>query len=285
MAKKKTSKKNAAGAATGAAVGALFSGQAAPKPKTAAKGKVREDVSLPPDLQGDAEVAAAYRVIKTDLEKKGKLSDKRCQAWMLRWWCERFAATGNRPDTTHFIGGLGSFDFVLTKKITITQEKQEALELIGADISNFVETSGISVDMDAVAKLGYMDRLQEAIGNLVAGKKTCPKCDTSCVESCKFCPNCGKSVANVVGEEGNPEHVEQIFAPKVTTKEGIIEALKDIAEDCEADGGLADKIQAVVEILKPVPQVKKAEVEGKSATECFAICYESKVAGKGSQKK
>lgn len=236
-------KKNPASAA---AASALFGGKAAaPKRKASGSTAQRETVSLPPELVEDVEVAAAFRQIKSDLEKKGKMADKKAQAFCLRWWCERFAATGKRPEMTHFVGGDGSFDFVLTRKITVTAEKQEALEMIGADISEQVETSGLTIDMDAVVRLGYMDKLQAAIGAMV----------------------------------DDPEHVAEIFTPKVTVKETIMEALPGIAEECEADGGLADKIQAIVEILKPVPQVKKAELAGADAAACFARVNESTQAG------
>jgi len=232
--------------ASSAAASALFGGKAAPKKKTAtSSGKDRETVSLPPNLVEATEVAAAYRQIKADLEKKGKLADKQAQEFCLRWWCERFAATGKRPDMTHFVGGDGSFDFVLTRKITITAEKQEALDMIGADISEQVETSGLSIDMDAVVRLGYMEKLQAAIAEMV----------------------------------DDDEHIAEIFTPKVTVKEGILEALPGIAQECEADGGLADKIQAIVDILKPVPQVKKAELAGADAAGCFTRVVESSLAG------
>jgi hypothetical protein len=232
--------------AKSAAASALFGGKATKK-KSASKssGKQRESVSVPPELVDDMEIAAAYRQIKDDLKKKGDSADKRVKAHCQRWWCERFAATGKRPDMTHFVGGEGSFDFVVTKRISVTAEKQEALEMIGADISEYVETSGIAIDMDAVVRLGYMDKLQEAISELV----------------------------------DDPEHVAEIFTPKVTVKDGIIEALPGIAEECEADGGLADKIEAIVEILKPVPQVKKAELEGADAEACFARVNEATLAG------
>lgn len=234
-----------------AAASALFGGKAAPKPKAASSsGKDRETVSLPPELDDSMEVAAAWRVIKSDMEKKGKLADKLVQNYCLRWWCERFAATNKRPEMTHFVGGDGAFDFVLTRKITITAEKQEALDMIGADISDQVETSGISIDMDAVVQFGYMDKLQAAIGEMV----------------------------------DDPEHIAKIFTPKVTVKEGIMEALPGIAAESDADGGLADKIQAVIDILKPVPQVKVASLAGSDAAACFKRVDES-VLAKGKKKK
>lgn len=264
------------------ATSALFSGKAKPKAKkTTSKGKERETVSFPPNLVEAANVAAAFRQIKSDLEKKGKLADKKAQSFMLRWWCERFAATGKRPDMTHFVGGDAGMDFVVTRKITINAEKQEALEMIGADISDHVETSGINVEMDAIVSLGYMDSLQTAIQEMVGDKKTCPQCKTESPEGAHFCRECGNDLEEVEASGGDPSHVSKIFTPKVTVKEGIIEALPSIAEECEADGGLADKIQAIVEILKPVPQVKKAAVEGVDAEGAFKIVNDSKLSGGG----
>lgn len=240
------------GSATADATSALFGGKAKAKKKTSKSSKSeRETVSLPPELTDSAEVAAAYRVIKSDLEKKGKVADKQVQEFCRRWWCERFAATGRRPEMTHFVGGEGSFDFVLTRKISVTAAKQEALEMIGADLDDWVETSGIDIDMDAVVRLGYMDKLQAAIQDMVE----------------------------------DPEHVAEIFTPKVTVKDGIMEALPSIAEECEADGGLADKIEAVVDILKPVAQVKKADLAGADPDKCFQRVNESTLAGGKSKNK
>lgn len=261
--------------ATSAAVDGLFGGKAA-KTKTKAKsGKVRAEVELPKDLREVADVAMAYRVIKDDLKKKGELADKRVKAHMLRWWCEQFALTGKRPEMSNCTGNESTFQYTMTRRLSITAEKQEALEMIGADLSEYIETSGIEIDMDAIKTLGYMDDLQEAIQNLVSGRKTCPKCDTE-VGDVKFCSECGADLGKVKASAGHPEHVGQIFRPKVTAKEGIMEALPGIAEECEADGELADKIEAIAEILKPTPQIKKAGfADDKSPEDCFKIVTET----------
>jgi|GEM_PF-3252243 len=269
--------------ATAAAVDGLFGGKAAQTKSKGKSAKVRAEVDLPKELRQVADIAMAYKVIKDDLKKKGELAEKRVKAHLLQWWCEQFAETGKRPDMCNCSGNESTFQYTMTRRITVTAEKQEALEMIGADLSEYIETSGIEIDMDAVKTLGYMDDLQEAIQNLVGGHKMCPKCDTK-MGNVKFCSQCGADLSKVKVKDGASEHVGQIFRPKVTAKDGIMEALPGIAEECEADGELAEKIQAIMEILKPVPQVKKADLGGKDPDECFALINETSMAtlqGKG----
>ena len=226
---------------TSAAVSNLFGGKKAPKAKKAAKKKEKEQVEFPKELRDAADVMCAYRTVKDDLKKKGDVADKRCETFMRRWWCEKYALTGKKPEMATFLGNRSKIDFVQTRRMTLNAEKQEALEMMGVDMSDHVEVSGMGIDMEAVVRLGYMEKLQELIGEMVS----------------------------------DPEHVSEIFTPKVTVKESILEDLPDLAKDSEIDGSLADQMEQILDVLKPTVQKKKPEVEDAGPAECFTIVTES----------
>jgi len=225
------------------AVANLFGGKKAPKAKKTSKKAPREEIEFPKELRDAADVMCAYRTVKDDLKKKGEVAEKRCESFMKRWWCEKYALTGKKPDMARFLGNRSGVDFIQTRRMTLTAEKQEALEMMGVDLADHTEVSGMDISMEAIVRLGYMDKLQEAIANMVS----------------------------------DPEHVSEIFSPKITVKEGILEALPEIAKESEIGGSLADQMEQILDVLKPTTQKKKPQVEGATLSECFEIVTDSKL--------
>lgn len=232
--------------ANAAAVADLFGGKKAPKAKKTASKKVKKQVQFPKELRDDADVMCAYRLVKDDLKKKGDVAEKRCERFMRRWWCEEYEATGKKPEMAHFSGANSGIDFVQTRRMTLTADKQEALEMMGVDISDHIETTGVEINMEAVKKMGLMEKLQNAIASIV----------------------------------DNPEQLAEILQPKISVGEKILEELPSIADESELDGSQADKMEQILEVLKPTAQKKKPEVPGKTAVECFELVTKASISNK-----
>lgn len=228
---------------TKAAVSALFAGNVAPKAPKSSKSKPRDRVELPEDLRPTLDVVAAWRNVKDALEKKAKVAEQRIAEPMLKSWCERYADSGKMPSMTTFEGEQGSIDFVMTRRVSLNAAKMEALDMMGVDISEWVETTGVDINMDAVVRLGLLDKLQEAIANLVEDEA----------------------------------HIAEIFQPKVAVKEGFLEALPSLAE---GKGPLKDRLYGLVSVLKPVSQLKNGKVDELSREECFKLVDAAKLPAK-----
>lgn len=226
-----------------AAVADLLSGKKAPKSKKTSKKKEKVQVQFPKELREDADVMCAYRIVKDDLKKKGEVAEKRCEKFQRRWWCEQFAATGKRPEMAHFNGATSGIDFVMTRRITLSSDKQEALEMMGVDISDHIETKGVEINMEAVNRLGLMEKLQAALASMI----------------------------------DDPEQLAEIMQPKVAVTEKILEDLPAIAEDSDLDGSMADKLEQIIDVLKPVAQKKKPEIEDSDPVACFKLVTESTI--------
>jgi len=211
----------------------------APKPqpaKSGRKAKVHEKIDFPKELRLAADVVAAGRQIQDEIKDKIAIAETMCKQHMTRVWCEKFLATGRRPDMARFHGDEGSFDFVQTRRMTITAEKTEALEAMGIDISGYLETTGVTLDLAAVERYGLMEKLQQALAKLVA----------------------------------NEAQLADIVKPKVETKEELLDALPGLCRG--DDGNDVDRLMTAMEILKPVPQIKKPEID-KNPQECFSLVF------------
>jgi len=231
---------------TDSAVAGLFGGTA-PKAKAKGKSKVREEVEAPKELREAVDLVVASRQFIKQIEKKVKTAEGRIKGFARKHWSEKFAATGKRPDMFIVQGNEGSFGYIQTSRVHFNHGKQEALEMMGIDLAGHIETSGIEIDMAAVASLGYMDKLME-------------------------------SIKAMVGD--NPEHVAQIFTPKVKMKDGILESLPKLVRDSLTEGETeAEKLALVVGTLGAVDQIKNPEID-KTSTECFELVMEAKLDAK-----
>jgi len=262
------------------AVDALFGGNAAPKAKAKGSTKIRPEVEAPDDLKAAVDVMVAGRTFQKTIEKKIKTAEGRVKRFARETWAERFTSTGTKPSMFHITGNDGRFGYIQTKRIHLSAEKQEALSMLGVDIASFVETSGIKIDMSAIAALGYMEKLTGAIKGMVAGEKVCPKCNATQAASANFCADCGKKIEKVDVSSAHPEHVGQIFKPEVSVKDGILEALPNMVNDSLQDGeDLVAKLVTVIDTLGAVDQIKGPEID-KTSTECFELVMQAKLDAK-----
>jgi hypothetical protein len=228
---------------TDSAVADLLGGKPA-KAKAKGKSKLRAEVEAPDDLKAAVDVMVAGRQFQKTIESKIKTAEARVKTFTREHWCELFSATGIKPEMFHVLGDEGQFSYSQTKRIHLNQEKLEALQMLGIDITAFVETTGIKIDMQAVAALGYMEKLTEAIKSMVGD---------------------------------NPEHVSQIFRPEVSVKDGILEALPNIVGDSLQDDEKLDaKMITALDTLGAVDQIRSPKID-KTSTECFEIVMGAKL--------
>jgi hypothetical protein len=231
---------------TDAAVAGLFGGTA-PKAKAKGKSKVREEVEAPKELRDAVDLIAASRQFIKQIEKKVKTAEGRVKTFGRQHWAEAYTKTGAKPGMFTVLGNEGSFDYSQTSRVHFNHGKQEALSMMGIDLAEHVETTGIEIDMAAIASLGYMDKLME-------------------------------SIKAMVGD--NPEHVAQIFTPTVKMKKGILEALPKLVRDSLSEGETeADKLVLAVVTLGAVDAIKNPEID-KTSTECFELVMEAKLDAK-----
>jgi hypothetical protein len=220
---------------------ALFGGKPSKKKPSSKKTQERQRIEIPKNLRKDADTLIAGLRALDGLKKKVKIVEKRIKSHMLDWWCKEYALTGKRPEMAIFETEDKSIQFIQTRRMTPTADKLEALEAIGADISDYVETTGVKVNVDALKKHGLMDKLMSFM-------------DDNCTE----------------------EQMSEIFEPVVSVKENILESLPHIVEGM--DGERAKNMRSVMDVLTPTSQLKKPEVpEDTSDVDCFKLASEAKI--------
>lgn len=223
MAKKKASQKSSAGG--------LFSGKA--KPAASKKSsKTRTVVQLTGDAATALAVMVAGKVATSAIKKKTSMAEARAKKAAVDDWCETFARTGARPDITTYEGdGGATFDLVVSRAISVTQERVKALELLGINLEDHTEATRLKVDVKALEKHGLLEKLQEFI-------------EKECTDA----------------------QVAEIFEPVVELEDTFLDTLdKTVAASLKQGEGLADKMKQVVEILSPTSSARNPKSKDSEA--------------------
>lgn len=232
--------KNSAVAAVASAAASIFGSKTAP-PRKGAKKEPTEEVELPKPLRRIADIYAAGSAAEEALKNRVKVCKNILKKHMVRWWCQRFAETKTRPRMVKFLGERGSVAFVQTERITLTAEKQEMLAAMGVDLSDYIETTGVTLDLSAIKSMGLEEKLIQLLDKVLT-----------------------------------PEQMSQVLTPIVQTKEGILDALPYLATSIQGEGSLSEKMERLIHTLDAgsqhrQPSIVFSEDRQENLKECFSF--------------
>lgn len=224
----------------------LLSGKISQATGRKKKSKKRERAVelLPARLRKLADVLAAGKAIKKEIDTKTSLSEQHVKEYCVKRFCERFAATGHRPPSTIYAGNKSRFTFIQTKRTYLSQEKADALQMLNIPIDDYTELSGLEVDYAAIKEHKLELKLRDALERMDVPAKVLDDC----------------------------------FRPKIELKEGFFESLNSVVEkSLQKDEKLPEKMYDVVSILAPANQIKNPEIQGLSPVDSFKIVEESDI--------
>jgi len=228
----------------------ILSGKISEKTTRKKKGKTRQRAVelLPSQLRQIADVLAAGRVIKKEIDTKISLSEQRVREYCVRRFCERFAATGRRPSSTIYAGSKSRFTFIQTQKIHLTPEKADALRMMNIPIDDYTELTGVDIDYAVIKANNLEFKLKTALSQMDVPEKV----------------------------------LNEIFQPKVELKESFFNTLNTIIKETLQEGeDLIAKMYDAVSVLGPINQLKNPEVHGLSLKDSFKLVDESDIPAPG----
>jgi hypothetical protein len=169
---------------------------------------------------------ACKRIMKT-LEPKLNLAESRIKDFAVREWATEFVRTGAIPSSSTLSAGDVSIDFVPTKRIFLKAEAVQQLEAMNVAIMDYVEVTGIDLNVEVLRKHGMLEKAQEALMKI---------------------------------EGMTPEIMDELVRPKMEAKETLYPSLAKISRDSlpatAKESEIIERAIAVVKIVNPVSQMR-----------------------------
>jgi len=227
------------------AVGELLSGKV-PRAKRAPRKKKAEVPAqeLPSSIAKIANLFAAARTIKKEIESKEKYSMSRLGDFCLHDFVHRAVLSERRPGSVDYASEYSKFKFVLTSRTTLTPEKEEALKDMRIPLSDHTRLAGIEINYQAIKAHGLENKLREALEAMDV--------DSSVLDEC--------------------------FRPKVELKDAFYDRLTELVSGSLDEGEkLEEKVYEVLRILQPTTQLRNVDVIGLSQQECFDLIMKTEI--------
>jgi len=227
------------------AVGELLSGRVSKAPRTPRKKKAEIPAQeLPKEVAKLANLFAAARTIKKEIESKEQYARNRLDEFCLRDFARRAALSDRRPGSIDYSSDYAKFKFVLTSRTTLTPEKEEALTDLGLPLGEQTRLAGIEINYEAIRAHGLEEKLRQALESMDIDKSILDEC----------------------------------FRPKVELKESFYDRLPElVGHIVERKDELEDKMHEVLRILQPTAQLRNVDVKGLTAKQCFDLVTQTEI--------
>jgi hypothetical protein len=199
----------------------------------------------PDDLADLGDVLVAGRKIEREIEFKVRFASNKVKDYCLRRFCERFAESGHRPESTTYASRNSVFTFIQTKRVTLTPEKVDALKMLKIPVDQFTELKGIRINFEAIRAHKLEQKLRDALAQMGVKKGV----------------------------------LQEVFHPDVQLKEGFFEHLSAVvSRTLKANEDLAEKLYEVIQVLDPAEQIRSADSPNLNPVQSFKLIHDTQIA-------
>jgi hypothetical protein len=216
-------------------------------PRVAAKKTKKSDRAaekLPGELAHLGDILVAGRKILREIDFKVRFAEERVKEFCLKRFCERFAESGQRPESVKYAAENSVFTFIQTRKITLTPEKAEALKMMNIPVENHTELKGIHVNFAAIKEHKLEVKLRDALAAMGVKQSVLLEC----------------------------------FQPDVQLKESFFAHLSAVVNQSLKKGeDLTEKLYEVTRLLHPAEQIRNAESPNLGPIQAFKLIHDTKI--------
>ncbi len=125
---------------------------ALPPKKAKTSKKIKEQYNFPNDKHNNVDLAIGASILAKKMSNVYKRLQKEINQYLINQYAKLWIDNKQQPSTSTWFASHGSFDCVITSKISYNETKKEMMSDLGIDISNYVETNTLEINLLALNK-------------------------------------------------------------------------------------------------------------------------------------